>query len=188
MTDKKSRKYGFIETSDKTKFYFGDLTNNEYRIQDISIGLARETRFSGHYIRTIPFYSVAEHSVHMARWCLVNEKQKYARAALMHDASEAYLKDLTRPLKCTQPAYKPMEKVVSAAIAKTFGVKHMDSPFIKKLDEQMLNTEREQIMAPTDNIWNTEHVGKLMGVKIRGWLPQKADVEFLKMFAMLGDL
>src|SRR5262249_40410739 len=62
------------------------------RIEDIAQGLAHECRFNGH-VRE--FYSVAEHCVRVS-WLV---PQAFALEGLLHDASEAYLKDVPSPLK-----------------------------------------------------------------------------------------
>lgn len=59
--------------------------------RDISHSLAHLCRFNGH---TREFYSVAQHSCIVAD--LVPEEHKLA--ALLHDATEAYLGDMTRHL------------------------------------------------------------------------------------------
>src|SRR5690606_5290032 len=64
-----------------------DLRPDDIDIQDIAHALSMQCRYAGH---TRQFYSVAEHSVHVARWC-----RQYGPAAalegLLHDATEAYL-------------------------------------------------------------------------------------------------
>lgn len=72
---------------------------------DICHSLAHLCRFNGH---TREFYSVAQHSCIVAE--LVPEEHKLA--ALLHDATEAYLGDITRPLKQWMPDYRGFEDVI----------------------------------------------------------------------------
>lgn len=90
-------------------------------IMSIASGLACQARFSG---QTRDFYSVAEHSVACAK-----DAQLYGRdiktvfAVLMHDAAEAYLGDVTRPLKYIMGGrYKQLESMMQAAINHKLGV------------------------------------------------------------------
>jgi len=61
-------------------------------ILDIAQALGNICRFGGHTRR---FYSVAEHSLEVAN--LVSNKAKLP--ALLHDAQEAYIGDIIRPIK-----------------------------------------------------------------------------------------
>lgn len=82
-----------------------DLTNpagSPMSLQDIAHGLGRVCRFAG---QTNRFYSVAEHCFHVARLVPV----ELARVALLHDASEAFIGDVTRPLKALLPDYQAIE-------------------------------------------------------------------------------
>lgn len=81
---------------------------------DISIGviaecLSHERRYAGQ--SSVRFYSVAEHSYHVAMY-VYRETGSRVRAlsALMHDATEAYLRDIPSPLKSLMPDYTQLEK------------------------------------------------------------------------------
>ena len=76
----------------------------DVRIADIAHALARLTRYTGHG-RAGMHFSVAEHSVRVCRYAMQvrpasdHEARAWHWAALMHDAHEAYVGDVTSPLK-----------------------------------------------------------------------------------------
>jgi len=83
---------GFLPTCTGRRVHIADPLPDEIDIEDIAHGLSHTCRFAGH----VPlYYSVAQHSL------LVSEllDERTAMWGLLHDASEAYLHDLTRPLK-----------------------------------------------------------------------------------------
>jgi len=83
---------GFLPTCTGRRVHIADPLPDEIDIEDIAHGLSHVCRFAGH----VPlYYSVAQHSL------LVSEllDERTAMWGLLHDASEAYLHDLTRPLK-----------------------------------------------------------------------------------------
>lgn len=87
-------------------------------VAEIATSLARLARFNGRGPR---FYSVAEHSIlcdEMARADGV--PARFRRAVLMHDAAEAYVGDVTRPLKRLIPGFEAVEERVWLAIAERF--------------------------------------------------------------------
>ena len=77
-------------------------------IEDIAHALSMLCRANGHFLN---FYSVGQHSINCAREA---EARGYSRkvqlACLLHDASEAYLSDVTRPVKAELPKYKEIEE------------------------------------------------------------------------------
>ena len=109
---------------------------------DIARALANQCRFGGH---SRAFYSVAQHSVIVSR--LVEERggdAEDAFAALMHDASEAYLGDMPHPLKHRSPlgaAFKAAEEHLEQAIRDRFAIRP-DVPAIKRADRALPATER----------------------------------------------
>ncbi len=117
-------------------------------IQDIAHALSMQCRFSGHVKR---FYSVAQHSVLVSYIC----DSADAFWGLMHDATEAYLVDVPRPLKRSGKfdAYLEMEANMQTAICKRFGLPYGEPPSVKKADTILLATEARDLMAPLHTDW-----------------------------------
>jgi len=113
-------------------------------IEDIAHALSHQCRFSGH-IQT--YYSVAEHSIYVAE--MVPDEDKLA--ALMHDASEAYLVDIPAPIKPGLPGYKQIEAVVMDAIAKKYDFQYPFSAPVKEADIESLKFEWDNYML-SDNM------------------------------------
>src|SRR5207248_1661023 len=87
-------------------------------IEDIAHGLAMTCRYGGQCLR---FYSVSEHSVLVSRLVA----PEFAREALLHDASEAYIGDMIRPLKY-QPEmaeFLRAESAIEHCVADRFGLR-----------------------------------------------------------------
>lgn len=83
---------------------------------EIAHALSHICRFTGH---TDQFYSVAQHSVLVSK--LV--PKQFALHALLHDAAEAYLGDVSAPLKALLPQYKVLEAQVWESVVAHFGLK-----------------------------------------------------------------
>lgn len=102
-------------TMDERSIYFPLMTEEEFKLSDVPHCLSMICRYNG-FIKK--FYSVAQHSV------MVCELAEYeygrgsdiARCALLHDASEAYLGDISRPLKAHLPDYRRLEAHVGGVI------------------------------------------------------------------------
>lgn len=129
-----------------------DLSNPQPEmvcINDIAHALANVCRFTGH---CQGFYSVAQHSVFVAR--LV--PQELRLQALLHDATEAYIADLSTPLKRMLPGYRDIEERVWAAVATHFGLPLEHAPQIKHADSVMLMMERRDLLGPPVEAWYPE--------------------------------
>jgi hypothetical protein len=174
----------WIQTYSGGTFHILDPQQDEILITDIGHSLAMQCRFTGHVRR---FYSVAEHCVLGSR--LVPSKD--ALWFLLHDASEAYIADINRPLKHFTgigPEYIPVEEAIMKAVCKKFRLAEEQPVSIKKFDNIMLFTEKEQLLSPMD--WDSKWGGseiEAADVKVKCWAPEVAEVEFLHRFYELTN-
>lgn len=174
-----SRKGDWIQTYTGKQFWPIDPKPEEVDIEDISHALSQLCRFTGHSSR---FYSVAEHSVAVS----YEVPKDDALWALMHDASEAYLLDLAKPVKmCPEMAgYRILEDGVQAAICKRFGLQSDMPSSVKEADLRMLATEMRDVMASPPASWGLDKVVPYK-LKIKCWKPKKAKFKFLTRFVEL---
>lgn len=138
-------------------------------IEDIAHALSNQCRFGGHLPE---FYSVAQHSVVMCE--KVNTKHKLA--ALLHDASEAYLLDIPRPIKGGLSNYKEIENNLMSLISEKFMFQYPLHEKIKEVDEYMLQWEWSRLMLRKD-----------VFPKIECWSPTYAKERFLSAFEILAN-
>lgn len=120
----------------------------DIHFKDIAWGLSMLCRWSGQLTQ---FYSVAAHSVIVAKKLLhETHDPQLAWAGLMHDANEAYLVDLPRPVKELLPGYRVIEKDLQALINKKYDC-GTDSPLVKEMDNRVCATEaRDLVQADMD--------------------------------------
>jgi len=159
--------------------YF-DFTRPEdcvFDILDIAHGLSNICRFGG---QCQTFYSVAQHSVYVSH--LVPEEHRMS--ALLHDAAEAFLGDIPRPLKGLLPEYKKLEERVEWVIATRFDLAYPWSQEIKRADNAMLLAEQYQIMRNHDEWTSLQHV-QAARIHISAWDPQEARKQFLDRYQFL---
>lgn len=97
-----------------------ELAPDDIDIQDIQHALSNICRFNGHCRE---FYSVAQHSVHVSELLARNGYGVPCQlVGLLHDASEAYLGDIIRPLKKTGhfESYLDIELDISRKVMNKF--------------------------------------------------------------------
>lgn len=133
----------FIQTYTGTYFYPLDPREEEIHIEDIAQALSNQCRFSGH-LRC--FYGVGQHSLMVAS-ILPREKQLWG---LLHDASEAYLVDLPRPIKYYSvigEEYQKAERRLMEVIAGRFALpgEFWEDPQVKEADNMMLQAEARDL-------------------------------------------
>lgn len=149
---------------------------HDFDIDVIAHSLSNLCRFTGHTIR---HYSVAEHSVLVSR--LV--PPELAFDGLMHDAAEAYLGDVSSPLKAMLPEYKKIEKRVEAALAEFYGLRFPLPIEVKHADKQLYRQELSQVTNGQDNLWFTDLPDA--NVLVAGMQAKDAKKAFLNRFKEL---
>jgi hypothetical protein len=119
-----------------------DLRPTDIHLEDIAHALACCNRFAGHCRRPI---SVAQHSVYVARLC-GDQILPVQRQALLHDASEAYLGDITKWLKNSPEfaGYRVAENRVQSQIYGQFNCELIDDRSMQEADKLMLRFEGQQ--------------------------------------------
>lgn len=96
-------------------------------IEDIAHALSHTARWGGH---TSGFYSVAEHSL----WVQSKVPKEFRLEALMHDATEAYIGDMPKPIKRYLPDYNKLEQNLDKVIRSKFGIPLEMSKEVKEVD------------------------------------------------------
>lgn len=176
----------FIETYCGIAFHPLEPRPEDIRLEDIAHALAHQCRFSGH---TRVFYSVAEHSVRVAR--LLREQgwdKKTQRHGLLHDASEAYLVDIPAPLK-RHPAfagYVEAERRLMSVIGERYGLYEIEPIAVKEADQILLATEARDLMPNVPEHWAALEFPSLL-YPIGPWTSTEAAYQFLKFFGECDD-
>lgn len=151
---------------------------------DIAHALSLLCRYGGHVRR---FYSVAEHCVLMSQAVA----PEHALWALLHDAAEAYLVDVPRPIKRHLPNYGAIEDGLLRVIYQRFGLVFEDQDWpmpsdVKDADNRILLDERAALLAVPPHPWHPD-LEKLqpLGVHIQGWQPEMAEAAYLSTLRTL---
>ncbi len=154
-------------------------------IEDIAHSLAHQCRYNGH---TQKFYSVAEHCIHMADYAMDDERlPSEARHALLHDAQEAYIGDIPRPVKCAIPAIKEAEDRIEKVICEVFNLPSTKPAWLDELDARIVVDERDQAMSRSGHAW-VHDVLEPLDVTLGFWKPQDAKFLFLRRYSVLTEL
>lgn len=164
-----------------------DLANSDpLSIKDIAHSLSNKCRFNGHCRK---FYSVAEHSI----CCSILAPGYLKLSALLHDATEAYLGDITGPIKRHfGNIFYPIEDSIEQMIRNTFSLPMLtleDRKMIEHIDKIMLLREARHLF---DNpysderfIWPNSEVDDLEQIPIRCFSPEVVEQSFLAKYRIL---
>ena len=124
-------------------FDFDNPHESRITIEGIAHSLSQQCRFTGH---TPHFYSVAQHCIN----CSHVAPKEFKLEALMHDVAEAFIGDVSTPLKKMLPDYREIEERVERAVFAKLGCQYPMNPVIKTIDRRMLVTEQHRIFKNTD--------------------------------------
>lgn len=160
----------WMQTFSGRRFYPLSPRPDEVDPADIAHALSLLCRYGGHVDR---FYSVAEHCVLMSQAVA----PEHALAALLHDATEAYVVDVPRPLKLQLAGYREIEDQVWLAIAYRFGLDVELPASVKDADNRILLTERAALM-PRAERWGVDDTHQALEVVIAGWSPAEAELAY----------
>jgi len=179
--DEPKRKGDWIQTYKGKKFWPLDPRPEEVNIEDIAHALSLICRFNGHCNE---FYSVAQHSV------LVSDivRPPEAFVALLHDGAEAYLGDVTSPVKRHLPNVKEIEKRLEKIIFQHFKIENYDKEEISRADKIALYTEMRDLMSEPPEMWEEFNIYQslLLEKRIITLDPGESERLFLEKYEALN--
>ncbi|QKD00040.1 hypothetical protein EB231_34750 [Mesorhizobium sp. NZP2298] len=181
VADATKRKGDTLQTFSARLFWPLDARQDEVHIEDVAHSLSLQCRFAGHCKQ---FYSVAEHSVLIANWIWWHGPAADALCGLLHDATEAYLVDMPRPVKRSLPEYQRHEAALWKVIAARFGLPEVMPDVVHEADNRIIGDELVN-MRPM--AWHAKHNDPL-GVELQFWSPEQAEDAFLKTYVMLQKM
>ncbi len=172
-----------ITTYSKVEFDVINPKPENVRVEDIAHALSMMTRANGHFPE---FFSVAQHAIQCANEAIArNYSPRVALACLLHDGSEAYLSDITRPVKKNLTMYLQVEEQLQNVIYEKFlegRLTEEETELLKNIDDACLYYEflhyMDQKLFPVEPILVSEPEYTLRPMK-------DVEEEFLWIFKQL---
>ena len=137
----------------------------------VAISLSRIKRFFGQ-----TNYSVAQHSVLLAKYFIEKGELENAKQALLHEIGEAFMGDLVSPIKRAFPLFKLVEESIIEKVFKCYSISYPISKEVNNADKQIMVDEAIALL-PNKDYWlslNTQ-----LGIKIEVWSEEKSFQEFM---------
>ena len=162
------------------RFHPFDPRPDEICLVDIAHHLSLTCRFNG---ACRDFYSVAQHSVMVSSLC----EPQNALWGLLHDATEAYIGDMVRPLKMGIEQYRDIEALLESVIAEKCGLPMPMPGDVKRADEIALYVERRDLMS-TIHPWSKQaEMDPIIEdiPPIEPWTPRLSESEFRSRLILL---
>lgn len=170
--------------------HYVDLANpspESIDIGTIAAALSKLCRFGCHCPR---FYSVAEHCIHATA---LAASEGFVGdgllAVFLHDAAEAYVGDVVKPLKVMLPDYAIVEQRMERAVSKAFGADFERwADTVKRFDRMMLKAEKLTLWPDDREEWTGFAEIDVRQVKFQFWMPDDAERHFISNAEVLGLL
>ena len=173
---------GWMQIANGRIFHPLDPRVNEVYLEDIAQSLSRQIRYNGMSDRAI---SVAQHSVQCA-W-LVEQTGGSAEiqlAMLMHDAAEAYIGDMIRPLKVLIPEFAKIEDRIMEVINERYNLPTISHKALKYYDNLALAWEKRDIYKSSREWPGMMDVPTWLAPMVT-WRAGEAEMRFVRMFQYL---
>jgi uncharacterized protein len=137
----------YMTTYTKKKIQPLQIQYEDIDIKDIAHALSLLCRANGHIKY---FYSVAQHSINCAKEAKERGySKKVVKACLLHDASEAYISDIIRPVKKQLDNYLIIEERIQSLIYKKFDISEftqVEVELVNQVDDDLLALEMVELM------------------------------------------
>lgn len=180
-TDTKYTAAQYVETYTGRAFYPLRPDPSAVSILDIAHALSNQCRYGG---ATNSFYSTAQHCVLLADYsaAILKASALECLQILMHDAPEAYLVDVPRPVKQYMPEYRKWDHAIDDVIRRWLSIGNIPRPsFQDDIDSRIIVDEREQLKCDSGLDWG--HNLEPLGLIIEPEVPQVAEYKFLTRYA-----
>lgn len=161
MNERQTEVADYITTYTKVHFTPLGPVKEDLRIEDIAHALSLMTRANGHFPE---FYSVGQHCVACCEEAMARGySTRLSLACLLHDAAEAYLADVTRPVKAHMPDFQEIEERLLSVIYEHFlgsTLSDEEEACVKDVDDTLLYHEflhymGEELRKPQGNLCST---------------------------------
>jgi len=180
------RNSNWIQTFKGHKFWPIEPMADDVCLEDVAHALSNICRFGGH---SLFFYSVAQHAVFVADIIKdLGYDRDFQFYGLHHDDSEAYLSDITRPVKAYLENYKAFEMKLEEVIFEHFKIADDDEKYniMKKADNIALVTEAKYLMSMPPSDWSIKE--KPLDKPIIALGPREAEALFLAKHHELNNV
>lgn len=163
------------------KYYPLNPRAEDILLDDIIHHLSRIGRYNGGTASKRP-YTVAQHSVYVMED--VRHRggtSEECFCGLMHDATEAYMGDLIRPLKRLIPDFERLEEKLFSAIAEKFGMAPEIPEIVRRADNAVLMAEKRRLV-PNADPWSIEEPPASWITTFNVWDAKRAEKAFRESF------
>lgn len=185
------RKGVWMLTLSGRQFFPQDPRPEDFTIDDLANGLAKDERYGGQLPIEIS-YTTAEHSCLMARageW-EYRLDGRHCLLILLHDAAEGLLRDLPYSVKrAVNGSYKRIESRFEEVIFEKYGVLDLwrdkaVRELVKEIDNRIVPLEKE--LHAHQLPWAKDIFEPLKSIKLCCWERDVAKSEFLEDFDYYG--